>query len=97
MTRSRSGVYYPRTMSKTVQPETHPLVRYGERRGWKGRETAGHFVIKHSTFKQLVSGHTKASFQRASEWEKKSAGEILAIDVMRWQERNDKRSGREAA
>jgi len=73
-----------------LRPETHPLVRYGERRGWSRQQTADFFEVPFSTFKQLVSGHTGASFTRAEGWETRSGGEVLAVEVMHWQRRNRK-------
>ena len=80
-----------------LQPETHPLLRYGTRRGWERTRTARFFEIPDSTFKQLVTGHTGPSFSRAEEWERLSSGEVTALDVMRWHERNRKRPSGEAA
>ncbi len=79
-----------------MEPELHPLVVYGEARQLSRRETAAVFEINYSTFRQLVCGHTRASFGRAEGWEKLSHGQVKAIDVMRWQKRNSK-AARDAA
>lgn len=76
--------------------DPHPLVQYGEQHGLSRRQTAAVFSIPYGTFRQLVSGHTGAAFARAEEWEDASDGEVRALDVMRWQERNRK-TARDAA
>lgn len=77
--------------------DPHPLVTYGEKRGLTRRQTAAVFSIRYGTFRQLVRGHTGAAFSRAELWEKESGGEVKAIDVMRWQERNRRTIGSAAA
>ncbi len=76
--------------------DPHPLVIFGEKRGLSRRQTAAVFSIPYGTFRQLVRGHTGTAFGRAEEWESLSGGEVKAVDVMRWQERNRK-SARDAA
>jgi hypothetical protein len=73
-----------------VKNDLHPLVIYGDSHDLARRQTAAAFRIGYGTFRQIVSGHTGVSWQRAEEWERVSGGEIEAADVMRWQERNRK-------
>jgi hypothetical protein len=68
--------------------KAHPLDRFGRRRGWNQKETAAHFGVEYGHFRQLVTGHTGVSFARAALWEKKSRGEVRAVEVLRWHERN---------
>ncbi len=77
--------------------ELHPLVEYGIKRGLSRIQTAAVFGIEYGTFRQLVSGHTGASWKRAAEWEASSRDMVKATDVMRWQQRNRKPAAGEAA
>lgn len=68
--------------------EPHPLVIYGKSRGWKYARTAKFFRIPYSTFRILVRGLCGMSFERADAIERRAKGEIRAIDLLRWHERN---------
>ena len=73
-----------------MQEQLHPLTEYGKQRGLTQQQTAAVFEINYGTFRQLVSGHTGASFSRAEGWEHSSEGAVKAIEVMRWQKLNRK-------
>lgn len=64
--------------------DKHPLVKFGESRGWDYLRTARFFRVPYGSFKQLVNGHTGASYKRAAAWEKRSKGAVLVIDVLAW-------------
>lgn len=72
--------------------EPNPLVAFGDEEGLSRREVWEFFDVPESTFKQLVTGHTRASWDRAREWEKRSGGRVRAVDVMAWQEKHAPRS-----
>jgi len=78
-----------------VEADKHPLVQFGERRGWAYLRTARFFRVPYGSFKQLVTGHTGASYRRALAWEKRAKGDFKAIDVLAWHERN-RRAGDDA-
>ena len=63
----------------------HPLVAFGAERGWDYRRTAAYFSVPYSTFKQLAAGFTRASFNRAMAWQRRSRGKVQAAEVMAWQ------------
>ena len=73
--------------------ETHPLVRYGEKRGWDYLRTAEFFDVPYGVFKKLVRGFTGCSFPRAEGFEKRAQGKVRALDVLRWHERNRREVG----
>ncbi len=76
-------------MSKATQEmEPHPLVLYGKRRGWNYERTAKFFRIPYAVYRVLVRGFTSMSFDRADACERRSKGEVQAIDILRWQKRN---------
>lgn len=65
--------------------DKHPLIQFGNDSNLSRRQVRKLLDIPESTFKQLVTGHTRASWDRASEWEAETNGKISAVDVMRWQ------------
>lgn len=73
-----------------MEADPHPLVIYAENHSLSRSQAAAVFGIPYGTFRQIVSGHAGIAFGRAERWEKASGGEVKAIDVMRWQERNRK-------
>lgn len=72
----------------TKKIETHPLALYGWKRGWNHVRTAKFFRIPYAVFRVLVRGFSAMSFERADACEKRSKGEVQAIDILRWQKRN---------
>jgi hypothetical protein len=76
-------------MSKATQKlDAHPLVLYGKSRGWNYERTAKFFRISYAVYRVLVRGFSSMSFDRADACEKRSKGEVRAIDILRWQKRN---------
>jgi hypothetical protein len=73
---------------RTQELEAHPLVVYGKGRGWAYARTAKFFRIPYSTYRILVRGLCGISFERAEQCERRSKGEVRAIDLLRWHERN---------
>ena len=62
----------------------HPLEAYRRRRGWLQAPAAVHFGLSYGRFRQVVSGHSGASFRIAQEWAGRSGGEFSAMDVLLW-------------
>lgn len=75
-------------MKPTQEFEPHPLVAYGKRRGWAYARTAKFFGFPLGSFRQLVRGFYAMSFDRADQCERRSKGEVEAIEILRWQKRN---------
>jgi hypothetical protein len=71
---------------RLIRLPPHPVVRYGEIRGWSYAKTAKHFRIatKNACFRQIARGHVKVSFDRALGWANRSDGAFTAQDVMMW-------------
>ena len=67
---------------------SHPCVDYGGSRGWDYARNAKFFRVPYSGYKKMVRGFTGCSFSRANLFEKRSRGEIQALDVLRWHERH---------
>lgn len=77
-------------MRTTTPPPPHPLVALAESRGLSRREVWNLVGISESLGKQYVSGHCRASWQRARDWEEATHGAVHAEDVMRWQDEHCK-------
>ncbi len=71
-----------------IDLEQHPLERYRSRRGWTQDKSATHFGMPISTYKQVVRAFTGVSPKRADKIESASGGELQAIDILRWHQRN---------
>ena len=68
--------------------QTHPLVRFGKAREWGYRRTARFFRIPHATFKKLVRGFVGMSLTRAQVCERRAKGEVTAIELLEWHQKN---------
>lgn len=72
----------------TRKLDVHPAVLFARSRGWDYAKTAAFLRCPHGVFRQIVRGFCGVSIRRADQWERLSKGEIRAIDLLRWHERN---------
>ena len=66
----------------------HPCAAYADEEGWTQPESARFFRLPLSSYKQLVGGFYRPSWQRARAIEKRSRGEILAEVLLKWHEKH---------
>jgi hypothetical protein len=62
----------------------HPLVAYASENYMTREDAADYFGIPYGVFRQIVTGHTGVSFDRAMKLGELSGGLFDAYDIMIW-------------
>jgi len=75
-------------MTSALRAALHPLAVYQFAHDMDQREAAAFFKIKYGSYRKIVRGHTRVTYYTAELWEVRSGGELSAVNVMRWQQKN---------
>lgn len=80
-------------MARKHTRRLHPIAAYGKRQAWNAAQTASFFGLRKPRYYQLVGAHNSTTYERACDWERRTRGEVRAVDVLAWQLEYAKKGG----